>query len=298
MNWTELRYFYAVVAEGNFTKAAKRLRIAQPAISRMVKRLEDNLGAPVLIRHKRHVELTALGNAVHRYCKVIFDSVEQIEALSRSPRPAIEGPVSIATSDVIATMLFPEALMEVAKANPKVLPLVLTAPTSSMLTKISTGDVDFGIFFYVPPEQVSLVEVTELAKIKFRLVVSRLKRNDPSIVSSFIGSREIDSPNTRQYPALDKLRKRHPSAQIRFSANNLGLHKEMVLKGAGVAILPEFLVSTELKNGLLKDVLPKEQFRFSLNLVKHKHRPLSPAAKAFLDQFKKLTSHIEIRPHS
>ena len=70
------------------------------------------------------------------------------------------------------------------------------------------------------------------------------------------------------------------------TGHDIGFHKEMVLKGAGVAILPEFLVAAELKKGLLKEVLPGAKYRWGLHLVKHKHRPLSPAAQEFLSRFR------------
>jgi DNA-binding transcriptional LysR family regulator len=283
MELSDLKYFYAVVTEGNFTKASKSLRIAQPAISRRIKRLEDDLGSELLIRHKRHVELTAVGNAVLRYTKNIFDNVENILTLSKGTVTEVEGPIRIAAGDSIATFLLPSWLASFTDRHQKALPLVNVGPSESLLKKIQSGEIDLGIFFYVPDMRDHQLKEEALAEIPHRFVVQKKSAVNEKVLSSFIGSREIDSTSNVSYPTLDKLRKKFPAAKIRFSSNNLALHRELVLLGKGVAILPEFLVSGDLKNGKLTDVLPREKFVFKLKLVTHKTRPLRPAATKFLE---------------
>ncbi|MGA8323583.1 MAG: LysR family transcriptional regulator [Xanthobacteraceae bacterium] len=64
MNAKQLRYFIAVATEGTFTKASSKLRVAQPALSRQIGLLEEELSTPLLIRHRRGVFLTEAGNAL------------------------------------------------------------------------------------------------------------------------------------------------------------------------------------------------------------------------------------------
>ena len=76
----ELRYllYFATVAEQqSFTRAAKKLRIAQPAISQQIKKLEEELEVKLLVRTKRSVKLTAAGQAFLGEAKDILNRVEQ-----------------------------------------------------------------------------------------------------------------------------------------------------------------------------------------------------------------------------
>jgi DNA-binding transcriptional LysR family regulator len=100
------------------------------------------------------------------------------------------------------------------------------------------------------------------------------------VKARFIGSREIEEGHARKFPALERLRKDVPEAKLGISTNDISAHKEMVLNGLGVAILPEFMM-----DGDLVDLYPEENFQFPLILVTRKNGVLSRAAREFLDLF-------------
>lgn len=286
MDLNALRYFRSVVREGNFTKASIALRIAQPAISRMVKRLEEDLGGPLLIRHKRFVELTTLGNVVFRHSETIFQNEAAIERLRKGPSHFVGGTLTIATADPIASLLLPTSLATFSKKFPQILPVVHVGAAEPLLRDIARGNFDCGLFFYIPPQGAQNVDVVPLRKLPFRLVVATPFKRNKETLSSFIGSREVDSLETQAYPTLKKLQSIYPDARIRFSSNHFGLHKGLVLQGLGVSILPEFLVAQELKERKLTDVMPHEKFHFALHLVLRKNIPPSPTLGAFISHLK------------
>jgi DNA-binding transcriptional LysR family regulator len=76
MELHQLEYFVAVAEEGGFTRAAARLRIAQPGISAQVRKLERELGQPLLDRTARTVRLTAAGRAVLPYARAALSAVD------------------------------------------------------------------------------------------------------------------------------------------------------------------------------------------------------------------------------
>jgi DNA-binding transcriptional LysR family regulator len=87
MELRHLRYFLAVAEASNFTKAAAQLRIAQPALSRQVQDLEDEIGVDLLRRSPRGVSLTPEGKVfleeVRALLKRTGESVEKVRALAR-----------------------------------------------------------------------------------------------------------------------------------------------------------------------------------------------------------------------
>jgi DNA-binding transcriptional LysR family regulator len=116
------------------------------------------------------------------------------------------------------------------------------------------------------------------------LVVHRRFRNDGSVIERFIGSREIDDTSTHRFPTVERMRRDYKSARIVLSSNHLGFHKQMVLSGGGSAILPRYLVASDLARKVLHDVYPRERFVFDLKLVLPKGESLSTAAQAMVER--------------
>src|SRR4051812_32435962 len=102
MQLNHLKYFYVVAREGGFTRAAKVLRVQQPAISKMVRMLEDDLGLVLLERYKRSVKPTKAGEEIFKRCEEIFRSVEDITTFSAREKSECQGPLNFGSSDSIS----------------------------------------------------------------------------------------------------------------------------------------------------------------------------------------------------
>lgn len=282
MNLLHLEYFYTVAKEGGYLRASEKLRIQQPAISRMVAQLEDYFGFPLFEKVGRNVRLTGQGEEVFESCKRIFGEVEQLKLSIGKISGECQGPLLLAAAEPIASHFLPDRISRLLKKHPKIYPNIFSGPASLLLKKIENGDIELGLFFHIPELSEKVVIVKQIP-IRFRLVVHRLYRKDSHVCSSFIGSREIDDISTKRFPTLDKLRNKYPGAHIKISSNNLTAHKELVLGGLGVAVLPEFLIQNELKEKVLVDVLPEEEFIFQLKMVQRKNSILSLSATKLLE---------------
>lgn len=282
MNLLHLEYFYTVAKEGGFLKAADRLRIQQPAISRMVAQLEGYFGFDLFEKVGRNVRLTAQGQEVFESCKKIFAEVEALKSSVGKIKGEAKGPLVLAAAEPIASHFLPDKLSDLIKDFPGIYPCLFSGPASMLLKKIESGEIDLGLFFHVPDLSEKLV-IERLIKIPFRLVVRKDLRKNQDVLSSFIGSREVDDTATRRYPTLEKLRDQYPKAKIRISSNNLTAHKELVLRGVGTSVLPEFLIASELESKTLVDVIREERFEFDLKVIKRKNSVLSLNCSKLLD---------------
>ncbi|WP_162939734.1 LysR family transcriptional regulator [Neorhizobium sp. NCHU2750] len=91
----QIRYFVSVAKHKSFSKAATELLIAQPAISRQVQLLEEELGTKILFRTTRGVELTSTGEEVYRKGLAILESADELARSVKSQAERPQGKVSI-----------------------------------------------------------------------------------------------------------------------------------------------------------------------------------------------------------
>ncbi|AFY00738.1 LysR family regulatory protein [Bdellovibrio bacteriovorus str. Tiberius] len=274
-----------VAKEGGFTNASKTLRIQQPAISRMVKQLEDSLGFALFERVGRRVQLTAQGKEVFERSQRIFEEVDSLQSAVGHLSATAQGPLNFGASEPIASHFVPDVLGTLLAEAPQLYPVVYSGSASMLFEKISSGELEFGLFFHIPSLPPTL-KMKVLKKIRFHLVIRKDLRKKAAALESFIGSREIDDTTTRAFPTLEKLKKLHPKASIKISSNNLTAHRTMVLKGLGCAVLPDFLIEQDLKSGTLTDLLPAENLQFDLKLVQRQTAVPSLNMQTFLHHCK------------
>jgi LysR family nitrogen assimilation transcriptional regulator len=93
MDARRLRYFATVAELGSFTKAAERLHVAQPALSRQVRQLEEELGLELFSRIGRHIRATDAGEVLLRHARTIERDFERLieDMRARRDRPPTDG---------------------------------------------------------------------------------------------------------------------------------------------------------------------------------------------------------------
>lgn len=288
MELNHLKYFYYVAKEGGFTKASKALKIAQPAITKTVKTLEASLGVELFTRSGREVRLTKIGNDIYRKCELIFGHVAEIQSIHKTAPLVVGGALNMAVAEPIASQVIPKILKSLMATYPDIYPQVTTTTAAESLRLVVAEKVEFAILFHAPDLPDSL-EVRAAIPVTHKLVVANDKRTSVKTCSSFLGSREVDDIGNKNYPTLSKLRKKYPHAEVKISTNSLSAHRQMVLDGLGVAILPEFMVREDIKAKRLACLLTDEDFRFSMKLICRRAGQLSRAAEEFMKLWSQTT---------
>jgi DNA-binding transcriptional LysR family regulator len=153
MELRHLRYFQVVGEVLNFTKAAARLRVAQPALSRQVQHLEDEIGVDLLRRSPRGVTLTAEGKLflqeVCELLKRVDESVEKTRALARGEYGELHiGYIPIPTAEIL-----PRALEAFRKAVPRVKLVLHDLSTDELIAGLRDGTLELAIMVQPIGEQ-------------------------------------------------------------------------------------------------------------------------------------------------
>ena len=110
MELHQLRYFVAVAEQRHFTKAAHELAVAQPSVSKQIRRLEDELGAPLFHRMRGNVALTPAGEALLPLARRVLTDVEGAESEVRDLTGMRRGRLSVGATPSLSTTLIPQAL--------------------------------------------------------------------------------------------------------------------------------------------------------------------------------------------
>ena len=158
MELRHLRYFLAVGEALNFTKAAARLRVAQPAMSRQIQDLEDEIGVDLLRRSPRGVALTAEGKLfleeVRELLKRVDESVEKTRALARGEY----GELHIGYSSVPTAEILPPALAAFRKAVPDVKLLLHDLSSEELIAGLHNATLELAIMVQPTGEQTAGIE--------------------------------------------------------------------------------------------------------------------------------------------
>ena len=145
MELRHLRYFVAVAEALNFTKAAAQLRIAQPALSRQVQDLEEEIGVDLLKRSPRGVTLTAEGKLLleeaQEILKLADESVAKVRAMARGEF----GVLNVGYAPSPSVEILPPALAAFQKAAPRVKISLHDMATDEMVTAVISGKLHLAI---------------------------------------------------------------------------------------------------------------------------------------------------------
>jgi DNA-binding transcriptional LysR family regulator len=150
MDLRELRYFVALAEERHFGRAAERLYIAQSGLSKAISRAEQELGVELFARTRRHVELTAAGEALLERAYDVLKAFEEVRATAESARMGLAGKLSLATSPVARYHLAPAILDRFAAACPEVHIVRREQLAGEVIEEILAGTLDVGIAFCAP----------------------------------------------------------------------------------------------------------------------------------------------------
>src|SRR6185436_14218305 len=158
MELRHLRYFLAVGEAWNFTKAAAQLRVAQPALSRQVQDLEEEIGVDLLRRSPRGVTLTAEGKLFLEEVRELLnrtdEAVEKVRALARGEY----GELHVGYAPTPTVGILPPALAAFQKSVPRVKLLLHDLSSDELISGLRNGTLELAIMVEPTGEQTAGIE--------------------------------------------------------------------------------------------------------------------------------------------
>ncbi len=288
MDIRELEQFLAVLDHGSILGAAEAQGLAQPALSRRMRALEQSLGVPLLDRSARGVTATVYGALLERHARLVLRSRERAIDELRSFRDGIEGHARVGVGPAFASLL-PRAIEDVSARRPGLTFDVIHGTFDALVRGLRVGEIDGAFTLIASGESHKGLEVRPLVrdevlvlcngqhplrrKRKLRLAELANERwalmNRPrSVIETFqrvAAERGLEAPH------------------IAVETNSLDLIKSLVIRGSFLSVLPRGAVLADLEEGraaaLAVEDLPEVMSGFL-----HRNEILPPAVDLLLDE--------------
>ena len=292
MDTEKLRSFLHVAELGSLSKAAKRLHISQPALSRQVSLLEEEVSAQLFERTGRGMALTAAGRTLASRGRALLSQLEQLQQEVAAESAQISGAVRLAIPPSLGVLLPADVVQSVRKSHPQIDVQVIIALSGAVADGLSRGDLDLGVLYAsVSSPQ---LQTEPLYKDVLWLVGPRKAKLKEPVTLKQALLHPMILPTRRHGLRLlveAQAAQRGLPVDVRAQIDGLRLLVELVVRGEGFSLSPRGAIEAELKAGRLTAapvIRPKLQ-RTAL-LGRPAHRPITPAAQVLADAIKRRLS--------
>lgn len=256
-NFNLYKTFYDVVICGSISKAATINYTSQPAISRSIKTLEQELNTKLFIRTKKGIELTDKGRELFFYVEQGYNSFLTAERRILEDKNLLKGKLSIGIPSHIATFYLFDSLDEFHKKYPNIEITIISKSTSSLLDLLRSHEIDF------------MIDSEPVITRDTSITIKHIK----NLHNAFIASADYDTSNIKTLRDLENVPVIIPIkgtanrqnldevlVKNKVELNNvLNIHTSELIIGAikrklGVGYVIKELVQHEINNGYFKEV--------------------------------------------
>ncbi|TXH61435.1 MAG: LysR family transcriptional regulator [Burkholderiaceae bacterium] len=285
MNLHLLRTFVAVAEHGSFTRAAEVIHVSQPAVSRAVRELEEQLGLPLVERFAGQVRCTEAGAALLRHAGAIFALERTAESDLRARRGLKQGRLMVAGSRTIATYRLPPRVARFLDAHPHGPVRMVSDNSHSIEQRLLAYELDMALV--EAPLHDPRIELLEWRDDQMAIVASAARfhgTRSPLSAERFSSMRWImreTGSGTREI-AINRLREAGVEISDMLEVDGNAAVVASVAAGLGVTMISLEAARDPLALGrLVKLELAGLRTVRPLYRARMRERPMSPAALAF-----------------
>jgi len=294
MTIDEIEAFVSIARLGGFARAAEALHRSQPAISRRIEMLEEQLRTSIFERVRGGVLLTAAGRSFLPYAEAALASLKDGTEAVRGLERGEHGLVSVALVGTLASTRFAGILRQFGRRHPKVKLELRTANSQDVSDLVRRGEATLGLRYFAEPDpslvsEVVMEEALVVASSPDHRLAGRRVR-EPGLLA---GERWVTfpPPRRRREPFATVLEQRLHAAGIEAGEivriDSLTAQKRFVEAGFGIALLIASSVHEELRLGSLKLIdVPALRGGVPVTLVRRQKGYLSGAGQSLVAMIK------------
>jgi len=298
MDINDILVFVRVAQAGSFSKAARELGMPVSTVSRRVAELEADLGVPLLLRTTRSLRITDVGRSYLEHGNAIAAEIEKAESLASGLQSVPQGLLKITASTDFGNQFLGKIVSDFLKTNPKVrVEVVLTQRVVDLISEgfdlaIRMGELDDSSLM---AKKIGNMEMQIYASPSFLKKYGEPTR--PADLSQFEciqftadqGSTEFDV-----WPLQSHKTKVEIPISGRVASNDMALVRDFARSGDGLALMPHFICSEDVKAGHLKVVLKDWVWSGGpFHVVYPGQRFVLPKVRAFVDHLTRTCSKVQ-----
>ena len=280
----QLRYFVAVAEEGSFSRAAARVRVAQPSLSQQIRKLEAEVGQPLFDRLPRSVVLTEAGHCLIDYARKILSSIDDARRCVGELKGEIGGKLAVGAIPTIAPYVLPKLVGKFQEHYPAVTLEIVEDVTDGITRRIEAGELDVALASTCQSsptlrrESLGNEPLLALVPEGHPLAERTQVEMDDLKSQRFLLLHEMHCLSRQVHHLLES---RHLQPEIALAGSQLGTIANMVAAGIGVSIVPQLMVNHQATPGCVSRPFAPPVPERELNLLYNPLRFQSKAAGAF-----------------
>jgi LysR family transcriptional regulator, hydrogen peroxide-inducible genes activator len=248
----QLRYFVAVADEGNFSRAAAKVRVAQPSLSQQIRKLEAEVGQPLFDRLPRSVVLTEAGRCLIDYARQILALIGDARRCVDELKGEVAGALAVGAIPTIAPYVLPELTGKFQKHYPEVTLEIVEDVTDGITRRVEAGELDVALASTCQQsptlrrESLGSEPLLALVPERHPLAKKSLVTLDDLKSQRFLLLHEMHCLSQQVHHLLDSRRLR---PEIALAGSQLGTIATMVAAEIGVSIVPQMMVKHQATPG-------------------------------------------------
>lgn len=285
MDIRQLTYFLTIAEEGNISRAAEKLHIAQPPLSQQLKLLENELGMTLVERSTRKIQLTDVGKTLQHRAKQILKLLEATEKELKDINEGLQGTLSIGSVSSAGATLLPDRICSFYKSYPGITFEIIDEDTSKIIELLNNGVIDIGIIrtpfdienfesIYLPDEPMVVAGV----KIPW-------EEDQKFICMSDLAEKSLIVQRRYEDMLVQLCHREGFSPKVLCKSNDVRTVLLWASTGLGLAIVPKNCISLIGNIHLTYKEIKESSLNVGTAIIWPKDRFISSAARHFLKTF-------------